>query len=76
MAHKKKETTQLYLIIDSENNLYIRKYLIQVEALTGLLVNTLSKYFKKNKKPYIKGAFTIHKVQNVDLKGAFKNNFN
>lgn len=75
MAKKKVEAKVLYIIIDNENNVIVRKYLSKVEDLTGILKTTLSKHFNNFKVPYIKSGYTIHKSINVDLKGYYKNNF-
>lgn len=75
MKKKVKETRQVYIIIDKENNHFVRKYLSKVESLTGVLKATLSKHFQKYKTPYQYEGYLIHKCNNVDLKGYYKNNF-
>ena len=75
MAKKKAETKVIYIIFDSQNNVYARKYLSKVESLTGILKTTLSKHFNNSNKEYIKGDYRVFKSTNVDLKGYFKNNF-
>ena len=69
MTKKKTETTVIYIIFDSQNNVYARKYLSKVENLTGILKTTLSKHFNNSSKPYEKGSFKVYKCNNVDLKG-------
>ena len=75
MTKKKTETTVIYIIFDSQNNVYARKYLSKVENLTGILKTTLSKHFNNSSKPYEKSSFKVYKCNNVDLKGYYKLNF-
>jgi len=50
----------LYIILNKENNAYIiRKYLSQVEEISGVLNSTLSKHFNKYKEPYETNQFFI-----------------
>jgi hypothetical protein len=66
----------LYIILNKENNNYIiRKYLSQVQEISGILNSTLSKHFNKHKQPYETNHFLIFKCDNVDTKGNYKNNF-
>ena len=44
MAKKKVETKVIYIIFDSQNNVYARKYLSKVEDLTGILKTTLNPF--------------------------------
>lgn len=75
MAKKKAETKVIYIIFDSKNNIYARKYLSKVENLTGILKTTLSKHFNSSNKPYEKGSFKVYKCNDVDLRGYYKLNF-
>jgi len=75
MAKKKTETKVIYIIFDSQNNVYARKYLSKVESLTGILKTTLSKHFNNSSKPYEKGNYKVYKCNDVDLKGYYKLNF-
>lgn len=75
MTKKKAETKVIYIIFDSQNNIYARKYLSKVESLTGILKTTLSKHFNNTNNPYEKGAFKVYKCHNIDLKGYYKLNF-
>jgi len=52
-----------------------RKYLSQVQEISGVLNSTLSKHFNKHKQPYETNHFLIFKCDNVDTKGNYKNNF-
>lgn len=75
MAKKTKPTKELYIIIEGKNDPIIRKYLSQVEEITRINANTLSKWFNAHKEDYIKGEIKIIKCTNVDLKGNYRNNF-
>ena len=75
MRKRKAETKIIYIIFDSQNNVYARKYLSKVESLTGILKTTLSKHFNSGSKPYEKGKWKVYKCTNVDLKGYYKLNF-
>jgi DNA-binding phage protein len=63
-----------YVIISSNEEVFIRKYLSKVENLTGIAQNTLSKHFSINKQPYINNKWSIFKTSNVDLKSFNKGN--
>lgn len=75
MAKNKAEIKVIYIIFDSKNKIYARKYLSKVQELTGILKTTLSKHFNTSDKPYIKGEYKVYKCNNVDLKGYYKLNF-
>lgn len=75
MTKKKAETKVIYIIFDSQNNIYARKYLSKVESLTGILKTTLSKHFNNSDKSYEKSNYKVYKCNNVDLKGYYKLNF-
>lgn len=75
MAKKTKPTKELYIIYKGETAPIIRKYLSQVEEITRINANTLSKWFNAHKEDYIKGEIKIIKCINVDLKGNYRNNF-
>lgn len=75
MRKKAKETSVLYVIFDTKNNVTVIKYLSKVESLTGILKTTLSKHFNKYQQPYKSDDYIVYKCFNVDLKGYFKNNF-
>jgi len=75
MRNKHKKQT-LYILLNKENNNYIiRKYLSQVEELSGILNSTLSKHFNKYKSAYETKQYFIFKCNDVDLKGNYRNNF-
>ena len=57
----------IYLIIDSQNRYYIRKYLSKVEHLTNVKQNTLSKHFNNNNLEYKNDKWHIIIIRNVDL---------
>ena len=57
----------IYLIIDSKNIKYIRKYLPKVEELTNIKQNTLSKHFNKYNTSYKNDKWEVFKITNVDL---------
>lgn len=57
----------IYLIIDTKNIKYIRKYLAKVESLTNIKQNTLSKHFSKYSSSYKSDNFEVFKIINVDL---------
>ena len=66
----------LYILLNKENNTYkVRKYLSQVEEMSGILNSTLSKHFNKYKSPYETDKYLIYKCIDVDLKGNYRNNF-
>lgn len=75
MATKTKPTKELFIIYKGETTPIIRKYLSQVEEITGINANTLSKWFNVHKEDYIKDEIKIIKCTNVDLKGNYRNNF-
>lgn len=75
MRKNKAETKVLYIVFDSQNNIYVRKYLSKVESLTGILKTTLSKHFNNSNNPYEKRGFKVYKCSNIDLKGYYKLNF-
>lgn len=57
----------IYLIIDTNNKHYIRKYLSKVESLTSIKQNTLSKHFSLSNNEYKNENWQVIKVINVDL---------
>lgn len=57
----------IYLIIDSQNKYYIRKYLSKVQELTNIKQNTLSKHFNNHNIEYKNDSWKIIIVRNVDL---------
>jgi len=63
-----------YVIINQNNEVFIRKFLSKVESLTNIAQNTLSKHFSIYKTPYKNNNFTIFKTSNVDLKSFNKGN--
>ena len=66
----------VYILLNKERGEYIvRKYLSQVEEVSGVLNSTLSKHFNKYKNPYETKQYFIFKCTNVDLKGNYKSNF-
>ena len=66
----------VYILLNKESVEYIvRKYLSQVEQVSGVLNSTLSKHFNKYKNPYETKQYFIFKYTNVDLKGNYKSNF-
>jgi len=71
---KSKQIEYFYVIFDSKEGVFIRKFLSKVESLTNIAQNTLSKHFSKNKTPYKNNNFTIFKTSNVDLKSFNKGN--
>jgi hypothetical protein len=75
MATKTKPTKELFIIYRGETAPIIRKYLSQVEEITKINANTLSKWFNVHKEDYIKDEIKVIKCTNVDLKGNYKNNF-
>jgi len=75
MATKTKPTKELFIIYRGETPPIIRKYLSQVEEITSINANTLSKWFSKHTKDYVKEDIRVTKCRNVDLKGNYRNNF-
>ena len=71
---KSKQIEYYYVIFDSKEGVFIRKFLSKVESVTSIAQNTLSKHFSKNKTPYKNNNFTIFKTSNVDLKSFNKGN--
>lgn len=71
---KSKQNTACYLIIDTNNLYYIRKYLSKVQEVTSINQNTLSKHFNNSNEPYKNDKFEVIKVQNVDLDSNNKGN--
>jgi len=66
----------VYILLNKESGEYIvRKYLSQVEEISGVLNSTLSKHFNKYKNPYETKQYFIFKCINVDLKGNYRSNF-
>ena len=75
MRNKYKKVV-VYILLNKENNTYkVRKYLSQVEEVTGILNSTLSKHFKKYISAYETSKYSVFKCLDVDLKGNYKNNF-
>ena len=75
MARKKKEITQVFIIIEGESKFYIRKYLTKTAKIAGVQPNTISKWFMETNEPYKRGNFKVIKCKNVDLKGEYRDNF-
>jgi len=71
---KSKKIPNYYVIINENQDVFIRKFLSKVENLTGVAQNTISKHFSKNTKPYSNGKFTIMKTTNADFKSFNKGN--
>lgn len=64
----------IYLIIDSTNVKYIRRYLPKVESLTNIKQNTLSKHFSKYKTSYKNDNWEVFRIDNVDLTSDYSGN--
>jgi hypothetical protein len=64
----------IYLIIDTNNIKYIRKYLPKVETLTNIKQNTLSKHFSKGFFSYKNDNWEVIRINNVDLTSNSKGN--
>ena len=71
---KRKQIQYYYVIINTNNEVFIRKFLSKAESLTTIAQNTLSKHFSINKIPYKNDNYTIFKTSNVDLKSFNKGN--
>lgn len=71
---KSKQIEHYYVVINTKNEVFIRKFLSKVESLTGIAQNTLSKHYSVNKTPYTNNEYTIFKTSNVDLKSFNKGN--
>ena len=73
---KTNKIEQYYIIINTNNEVYIRKYLSKVQSITQIAQNTLAKHFSLNSTPYINNEYTIFKTSNVDFKSFNKGNVN
>lgn len=71
---KSKQMQCYYVIINTNGEVFIRKFLSKVEDLTNIAQNTISKHFSINKIPYKNDNYTIFKTSNVDLKSFNKGN--
>ena len=63
-----------YVVIDSQNQARVLKFLSKVEYHTNIPAKSISKHFSRYKVPYQRDGYTIYKTQNVDLKSFNKGN--
>ena len=72
---KKAEIKVLYIVFRGDKLEKILRYLPKVQSYTSINGSTLSKHFSKYDTMYENETFKVYKCTNIDLIGAYKNNF-